>query len=134
MPFVVELVISILIVIGGAFLLIGSFGMIKLQSLLPRLHAPTKATTVGVGSVLIASMLFFWVERGNFTIHELLITLFLFLTAPITANLIAKAYMLRNVDPNTELPDSGQDEGWATFDPVGPEGYDPSEEYKEKES
>lgn len=42
MPFVVELVISLLIVIGGAFLLIGSFGMIKLRELLPRLHAPTK--------------------------------------------------------------------------------------------
>lgn len=134
MPFIVELVISLLIVIGGLFLLIGSYGMIKLQGLLPRLHAPTKATTVGVGSVLIASMLFFWVERGHFTIHELLITLFLFLTAPITANLIAKAYLLRNVDPNKDLPDSGQDEGWATFDPVGPEGYDPSEEYQEKET
>lgn len=130
MPFIAELVISVLIVIGGLFLLIGSFGMLKLRELLPRLHAPTKATTVGVGGILIASMLFFWIERGHFTIHELLITLFLFLTAPITANLIAKAYLLRHVDPHTDLPKSGQDEGWATFDPVGPDGYDPSEEYK----
>ena len=90
MPFIAEIVISVLIVIGGIFLLVGSFGMIKLRELLPRLHAPTKATTVGVGAILIASMLFFWIERGHFTIHELLITLFLFLTAPITANLIAQ--------------------------------------------
>ena len=130
MPFIAELVISVLIVIGGLFLLIGSFGMLKLRELLPRLHAPTKATTVGVGGILIASMLFFWIERGHFTIHELLITLFLFLTAPITANLIAKAYLLRHVDPHADLPKSGQDEGWATSDPVGPDGYDPSEEYK----
>ncbi|WP_339859652.1 Na+/H+ antiporter subunit G [Thalassospira alkalitolerans] len=130
MPFIAELVISVLIVIGGIFLLIGSYGMIKLRELLPRLHAPTKSTTVGVGAILIASMLFFWIERGHFTIHELLITLFLFLTAPITANLIAKAYLLRNVDPAKDLPPSGQGEGWATFDPVGPDGYDPSEEYK----
>ncbi|NIY75539.1 Na+/H+ antiporter subunit G [Thalassospira sp. HF15] len=134
MPFVVELIISLLIVIGGVFLLVGSFGMIKLRDLLPRLHAPTKASTVGLGGVLIASMLFFWVERGHFTIHELLITLFIFLTAPITANLIAKAYMLLNVDPNKDLPPSNQNEGWATFDPIGPEGYDPSEEYEEKET
>ncbi|WP_414716237.1 monovalent cation/H(+) antiporter subunit G, partial [Thalassospira sp. UBA1131] len=39
MPFVVELIISLLIVIGGLFLLVGSFGMIKLRDLLPRLHA-----------------------------------------------------------------------------------------------
>ncbi|HCW68112.1 MAG TPA: Na+/H+ antiporter subunit G, partial [Thalassospira lucentensis] len=75
MPFIVELIISLLIVIGGLFLLVGSFGMLKLRDLLPRLHAPTKASTVGVGGVLIASMLYFWVERGHFTIHELLITL-----------------------------------------------------------
>ena len=134
MPFIVELIISLLIVIGGIFLLVGSFGMIKLRDLLPRLHAPTKASTVGLGGLLLASMLFFWIERGHFTIHELLITLFIFLTAPITANLIAKAYMLLNVDPNTDLPHSKQDEGWATFDPIGPERYDPSEEYQEKET
>ncbi|KJE35681.1 cation:proton antiporter [Thalassospira sp. HJ] len=134
MPFVVELIISLLIVISGIFLLVGSFGMLKLRDLLTRLHAPTKASTVGLGGALIASMLFFWVERGSFTIHELLITLFIFLTAPITANLIAKAYMLLNVDPNTELPPSNQDEGWSTFDPIGAEGYDPSEEYQEKET
>jgi multicomponent K+:H+ antiporter subunit G len=134
MPFFVEVIISLLIVIGGLFLLIGSFGLLKLKDLLPRLHAPTKASTVGLGSVLIASMLFFWIERGNFTIHELLITLFIFLTAPITANLIAQAYMLLNVDPHKDLPPSKQNEGWATFDPVGPEGYDPSEKYREKET
>ncbi len=116
MEFVMELVISVLIVIGGLFTLIGSFGLVKLPNLLMRLHAPTKATTVGVGAILIASMLFFWVERGTFTIHELLITIFLFLTAPITANLIGKAYLLRHVDPKGDLPDTGETEGWATFD------------------
>ncbi|RCK47043.1 cation:proton antiporter [Thalassospira profundimaris] len=121
MEFIVELVISVLIVIGGLFTLIGSFGLVKLPNLLMRLHAPTKATTVGVGSILIASMLFFWVERGTFTIHELLITIFLFLTAPITANLIGKAYLLRHVDPKDDLPHTGEAEGWATFDVRDPE-------------
>jgi multicomponent K+:H+ antiporter subunit G len=123
MEFIAELVISVLIVIGGLFTLVGSFGLVKLPHLLMRLHAPTKATTVGVGAILIASMLFFWIERGTFTIHELLITIFLFLTAPITANLIGKAYLLRHVDPHDELPHTGEIEGWATFDPRNPEEH-----------
>jgi len=48
MTFVLELLVSLLIVGGGAFLLIGSIGMVKLPDLLTRLHAPTKATTLGV--------------------------------------------------------------------------------------
>jgi multicomponent K+:H+ antiporter subunit G len=121
MDFVTELVISLLIVIGGIFTLVGSFGLVKLPNLLMRLHAPTKATTVGVGSILIASLLYFWIDQHHFTIHELLITLFLFLTAPITANLIGKAYILRHVDPKTELPPTGGEKGWATFDAIDAE-------------
>ncbi len=42
MTFVLELLVSLLIVAGGSFLLIGSIGMVKLPDLLTRLHAPTK--------------------------------------------------------------------------------------------
>jgi len=80
-----------------------------------RLHGPTKATTLGVGGVLIASMVYFFSKNGQLSVHELLITLFLFLTAPITANFIAKTYVARNLRP-TELPDSTSDYGWSVFD------------------
>ena len=63
--------------------------LIKLKDTVQRLHAPTKATTLGVGGVLIASIIYFIAKTGHLSFHELLITLFLFLTAPITANFIA---------------------------------------------
>lgn len=88
-----ELAISALLVIGGFFSFVGSYALAKLPDTLRRLHGPTKATTLGVGSVLIASMLFFLFERGFLSIHELLITLFLFLTAPVSAHLIARAHI-----------------------------------------
>jgi multicomponent K+:H+ antiporter subunit G len=88
-----EIAISAFLVIGGFFLFVGSFALAKLPDIMRRLHGPTKATTLGVGSVLIASMLFFVFERGDLSIHELLITLFLFLTAPVSAHLIAKAHV-----------------------------------------
>ena len=116
MTLIVELVVSLLIVAGGFFAFVGSFGLIKLPEIMQRLHAPTKATTLGVGSVLVASMLYFLILEGNPSIHELVISLFLFLTAPITANFVAKAHLHRKELPSA-LPATGREAGWATFDP-----------------
>lgn len=120
MSFLAELLIAVSLVISGIFGLVGSYGLVKLKDTVQRLHAPTKATTLGVGGVLVASMIFFYAKTGHVSVHELLITLFLFLTAPITANFIAKAYMARNCKPR-DLPDSGGDYGWSIYDDP-PEG------------
>ncbi|MHB9880140.1 Na+/H+ antiporter subunit G [Pacificimonas sp. ICDLI1SI03] len=118
---IAEIAISLLILLGGAFALIGSWGLVRLPSLMTRLHGPTKATTLGVGGTLIASMVYFPVYEGHFSAHELLIALFLFIAAPITANMIAKAHLHRQgngIDPN---PADDIREGlpeptiWATF-------------------
>lgn len=114
MPFIAELLISILLVISGVFGFVGSYGLIKLKDPLQRLHAPTKATTLGIGGVLIASMIYFVAKTGHISVHELIITLFLFLTAPITANFIAKTYMARNLKVS-DLPESGTKYGWSVF-------------------
>src|SRR4051794_8537584 len=93
---IVEGVVSLLIMVGSFFLLVGAFGLAKLPDLLTRLHAPTKSTTLGIGSILIASVVYFGGSEGKLSLHELLITLFLFLTAPITALMIAKAHLHRD--------------------------------------
>jgi len=119
---IIDITLSALLIIGGVFALVGSFGLLKLRDTMQRLHAPTKATTVGVGTVLIVSVAHFWFYRGMVSWHELLITLFLLLTAPITANFIAKAQILRNVR-QSDLPVTGVGTPWATFDtnPDAPE-------------
>src|SRR6056297_3501039 len=125
MSFAAELLISISLVISGIFGFVGSYGLIKLRSTMQRLHAPTKATTLGVGGVLIASMIYFFAETGTLSIHELMISLFLFLTAPITANFIAKTYIARNLR-QTDLPDSTSDYGWSVYDDPPEHHEDPS--------
>jgi multicomponent K+:H+ antiporter subunit G len=110
-----EILVSFFLVVGGIFGLVGSFGLLKLPDTMRRLHAPTKSSTVGVGGVLLASMGYFYLHDGTITMHELLITLFLFLTAPITANFISKAYMLNHVKAD-ELPEAKGDYGWAGYD------------------
>lgn len=112
MPFFAELLIAIALVVSGIFGFVGSYGLIKLKDSVQRLHAPTKATTLGVGGVLIASMIYFYAKTGYISVHELLISVFLFLTAPITANFIAKAYMARNIGEK-DLPQSSGAYGWS---------------------
>lgn len=87
----IELLISVFVLSGAFFALVGSIGLARLPDFFTRLHAPTKATTLGIGSLLIASMLFFSTRGEGLTLHELLIALFLFMTAPVSAHLLAKA-------------------------------------------
>jgi multicomponent K+:H+ antiporter subunit G len=113
-----EALVSALILIGAFFLFVGSFGLAKLPDMMRRLHAPTKSTTLGIGSMLIASMVYFLVFVGNPSVHELLIMLFLFLTAPVTAHMIAKAHILRHRRTQEELSPTQRPAGWATLDPA----------------
>ncbi|MGM0623383.1 MAG: Na+/H+ antiporter subunit G [Campylobacterota bacterium] len=86
-----ETIISVLVLIGAFFTLVGSIGLIKLPDFFTRLHGPTKATTLGVGAILVASTLYFYAKHDTISLHEILITLFLFITAPVSAHLMAKA-------------------------------------------
>lgn len=115
MAWVSEALISALIVIGAFFLFVGSFGLAKLPDLMRRLHGPTKATTLGVGAMLIASMLWFALVRGDPSLHEALISMFLFLTAPVSAHVISKAHILRDRSTREKLPDAPDGAGWATL-------------------
>jgi len=114
MPLYLEIAITALLVIAGVFGLVGSYGLLKLTDPMARLHAPTKATTIGVGGVLVASMLHVWAAEGRVSFHELLITLFLFATAPVTANYLAKMHVHRVIDRKT-LPLTGTVTDWATL-------------------
>ena len=95
--------------IGGAFTLVGSIGLLKLRTPMARLHAPTKASTL-----LLASMIDSYL-RGEPSLHELLIMAFLFVTAPISAHFIAKVHIHRK-DNKDELPRPEPDKVWATLD------------------
>lgn len=101
MSLAVEILVAALLVVGAGFALVGSWGLAKLGDFYKRLHGPSKATTLGVGCVLVASGLWFAVH-GAPSWHELLITLFLFLTAPVSAHLLVKAAL--KLDPASKPP------------------------------
>ncbi len=106
MQFTMEIIVSVFLVLGAFFMLVGSIGMVRLPDLFMRLHAPTKSSTLGLGSFLIASMIFF-AFQGRFGFAELLITLLAFITAPVSANLIAQAALhLRLRSLSGEVPEA----------------------------
>ena len=115
MTILLEALVAVFLVIGGIFGLVGSVGLIKLEEPMRRLHAPTKATTLGVGGVLLASILNGLVAGLGLSVREVLITVFLFVTAPVSALFIAKTYMHRNIRPE-DLPPTGRPSGWAAYD------------------
>jgi len=65
-----EVVVSVLLVFGAIIMLIGSIGLAKFPDYFTRLHAPTKASTLGVACILIASMIFFSVQLGHVNLKE----------------------------------------------------------------
>lgn len=116
-----DIAVAGLICLGAFFLFVGSLGLAKLPDLMRRLHGPTKATTLGIGAVLIASMLYFLLNGDTFSIQELLITTFLFLTAPVTALMVAKAHLLLDKSERKNLSPTGRKVDWSVFDAPPPE-------------
>ena len=103
LPWGWQLLIAAMLVVGGFFTLMGAIGLLRLRDFYMRLHALTKATTLGVGGVLLASMAAHFAQ-GAWLPHELLIALFLFVTAPVSANLLAKAALHLRSPSQAPLP------------------------------
>lgn len=87
---------ALLLVCGGLLTLLGSLGLLRLNTFYARLHAPTMGNTLGAGCVLLASILSSSALTGRPVIHEVLITLFILLTSPVTTMLLMRAAMLRS--------------------------------------
>lgn len=106
-------VASFWLLVGAVFALVGSIGLLRFSDSMTRLHAPTKVGTVGIGALLLAAMIHAYVN-GDGSMHELLIMSFLFVTAPISANFIAKVHIHRRTCETP--PDPLRDQTWSTLD------------------
>ncbi|QJF50022.1 monovalent cation/H(+) antiporter subunit G [Roseobacter ponti] len=103
---------ALCLLIGAGFTLVGAIGLVKFNDSMTRLHAPTKVGTVGVGALLLASILYSLTYKYG-SAHEILIMAFLFVTAPISANFIAKVNIHRRSCETP--PEPPQDDTWGTL-------------------
>lgn len=84
-----------LILIGAFFILAAAIGVTRFPDLYTRLHASTKLVTLGGLGVFIGAALA--LQDPFVTTRMLLITAFFFLTAPLSAYMIARAAYLRGL-------------------------------------
>ncbi len=96
LPIWAALPVVLLLLAGGVLSFLGSLGLVRLRSFYERVHAPTLATTLGIGCILLASMLFFTVTEGRAVVHEVLIGIFVVLTTPVTLMLLTRAARARD--------------------------------------
>ena len=108
----IDALIALAIFIGAGFILVGAIGLVRFPDVYSRLHGPTKATTLGLGGLLLASVLFFSSRGAGLSLHEILVTIFLFMTAPVSAHMLARAGLHLRVPSVTRPPDK---EYWDEF-------------------
>lgn len=104
-----DVIVSVLLIIGSFFILVGAIGLVRLPDFFMRLHGPTKSSTLGVGGMLLAAIVH--AIGRDFSLRELLIALFLFVTAPVSAYLMGQAGLRRRVMSRAPLPDELSGDG-----------------------
>ena len=89
-----EIIVSFFLLAGAFFIFIAALGILRLPDLYTRMHASAKASSLGLGLLAIGAGIYFaeiWVF-----LESVLIIIFIFLTAPVSAHMIARAgYFLK---------------------------------------
>ena len=87
---------TLLLLAGGLLTFIGSLGLLRLPTFFARMHGPSMGNTLGAGCILLASMLVSSALLHRPIVHEILITLFIVITAPVTAMMLMRAAIHRS--------------------------------------
>jgi CPA2 family monovalent cation:H+ antiporter-2 len=84
-----EMIASASMIVGAAFMLLAGVGVVRMPDLFMRMQAATKASTLGMGCIVLAVAVHFG-ELG-ITTRVLATIVFVCLTAPVAAHMIARA-------------------------------------------
>lgn len=83
-----EWIVSILLISGSLFMLVAAIGVVKLSDVYMRMHAITKAASLG--AILMLAAVLLWHPQWIVAIEALMVVLFVILTAPIGAHMLAR--------------------------------------------
>lgn len=110
LPVWISLPVTALLILGSIVVLIGALGLVRLPNFYQRIHGPAITITLGTGCILIASMIYFTALQERLVIHELLITAFVLMTAPVVSMLIMRAAVYRDLRAANRDHTPGSDE------------------------
>lgn len=95
LPWWAAIAAALMLVLGGLITVIGALGLLRLQDFFQRIHGPAITVTLGAGCILIASMISFTFTQSRPVIHEVLISIFVLMTAPVVSMLVMRAAVRR---------------------------------------
>jgi len=96
------LVAAIAAFVGSFFFLAGAIGFVRLPDFYTRIHAPTKAASLGIPLMAFASMLVHLGAGFDIWVEDALIILFVFLAGPVSTHVLVWAAVARNIRPSSE--------------------------------
>lgn len=103
-PFWVEVVVAVLLVLSGLFVLVSAIGFLRLPDFFLRMHPPALAYTFGSWCVTLAGILYFSMREGRPQLHPWLVIIMLSMTVPVTTLLLARVALFRR--RTTGVPDT----------------------------
>ncbi|MDN4055586.1 monovalent cation/H(+) antiporter subunit G [Massilia sp. YIM B02763] len=90
-------VVALLLVLGATIVLIGALGLLRLRTFYQRMHGPAITITLGTGSILLASVVYFTAAQARPVVHEAIIAAFVMATAPVVSMMIMRAAVYRDL-------------------------------------
>ncbi len=108
LPWWLAIPVALLLVLSGIVSLIGSAGLLRLKHFYSRIHAPTMGNTLGVFFMILAVAISSSYLLSRPILHPIIITLLLVITSPVTAILLMRAAIKREL--RQRLADYAPDE------------------------
>ena len=95
LPFWVEVLTAVLLVLSSLFALVGAVGLLGMKDFFQRMHPPALASTLGAWCVALASIAYFSAMKEAPVLHAWLIPILLAITVPVTTLLLARTGLFR---------------------------------------
>ena len=105
-PPLIAVLIAGFVLLGTVLTLLGTIGLLRLDSFYERLHAPTLGVSWGAAGILIGSVLMYSTLGSRPVIHELFLGIMMMVTAPVTLMMLGRAALHRDRAEGRPLPGS----------------------------
>lgn len=90
-----EIIPAIFLLFGASLMLVAALGLVRFPDLFIRMHAASKAGSLGLGCILVGVAIAH--PTPTVIVKCILVQLFIFLTTPIAAHMIGRAAYLLDV-------------------------------------
>lgn len=106
-------ILVILFLLAGAFFIVSAaVGVVRFPDLYTRLHAATKASTLGVSFILVAGFIYLYSAHSIVSGKMLLAILFILLTNPVSAHMLGRAAHVSGIKPYTKNRSDAYEDAW----------------------